>query len=199
MGGLTEPSLDEASQTAIRNASAKAMNLAITSITYLGATFSEQPIVEEDIFGNTERRRLQTYEANAITKTAVPLGTTGYDNATALYNQLTKSLDKSVSDGSFTSNMQKAAVSLGSTQLENAEATGVTNSALILLVPPSNEESKKNNDDDEDELNGGEIAGIVIGVIAFVALLAGGVWYVMYRDSSNKEAYMVDENIEIDL
>ena len=181
------------------NATAESMGLAITSVTYLGATFQledRRRLVEgrnED--GRVTRFLQDTYSASAVTKTAVPLDTTGAANATELYSQLTSALDEAVSSGSFTQKMNTAAKSLGATVLETAEATGVVNSVLLLLEPsPAEEDNNKGGKgpDDIDDLTDAAIAGIVIGSVGFVLLCVLGIWYIFNYDSSNSQAFYVN-------
>lgn len=187
MGGLTEPELDEAAQLTIRNTSATVMGIAITSVSFEGATFTVE--VDRRMLGvesadGVTRRLQDTFSANAITKVSVPLGTTDAANVTELYDQLTSDLTTAVEDGSFTRTMNSVATSLGATVLATAEADGVINSVLIVLEPSDGDGGKKKKDEDDDGLTDGAIAGIVIGCVVILLLIAGGVWYIVNYDNS---------------
>jgi len=188
MGGLTEPELDEAAQLTIRNTSATIMNIAITSVSFEGATFTvevdDRRMLEVETTDGVTRRLQDTYAANAITKVSVPLGTTDAANATELYNQLTSDLTKAVEDGTFTTRMNSVANSLGATVLATAQADGVVNSVLILFDPSDEDGGSKKKIDDDDGLTGGAIAGLVIGCVVIVLLIVGGVWYIFNYDNS---------------
>lgn len=204
MRGLTAPFLDAASQQAIVEATARTMGVATTSVSFVGAVFTNETrrVLLEDNRFDLEA----TFTADAETRTEVPLDTTGYDNADDAYNALTTALVDGVNDGSFTSNLDTAAATLNATAVEDATVTGVANSQLIVREPivddDNGDDNKTNNDDEQPQLNDGEIAGVIIAVVVFLAIVAGAVWYFLSREEaekSRKEAFNVDTEIEIDL
>ncbi len=53
------------------------------------------------------------------------------------------------------------------------------NVSVDLYDPTEDDDQDGKNNDSDDELSGGAIAGIVIGVLFFVAIFSGVVFYVM--------------------
>jgi len=124
--------------------------------------------------GSAKTVRIMSYSVIAVTQTSQLLqpGT----NATALYLSLNQQLSNAVADNSFTNSLQSAAKSYGATVTANADATSVTSSNPVEVAPSSTSSSSSTS----NELSGGDIAGIVIGVIAFVVLVAAAAYYFMF-------------------
>lgn len=189
MGGLSEPVLDSAAQQSIVIAAATSMGVDTNTVFYVGATFSEaRRALRQDV------SLLATYNAVATTKVDIPLDSTGYTNATALWVSLTTALDEAVALGTFTTTMQQAAESLDATVLFSADATGVQNSAPTVDVPPEPTDDDHEDDDDGGVVNGGgggsgglaggAIAGIVIAVLVGAALVGALFYYVKTKGVS---------------
>lgn len=205
LGGLTEPVMDSSSQQAVVDATAQSMGVSANTVSFVGATFT--PSARRALRASARASQISLfatlYDAVATTKVDLPIDTMGTTNATELYLSLTKALTDAVSDGSFTSNLQSAAVALNATVLASADATGVTNSAPTVnndvYVPAS--------DDEGDSLSGGAIAGIVIGVLVGVALLGALVYYFAFAGGSgggkgaqtHQEVFSTRSHIEIAL
>jgi hypothetical protein len=199
MGGVSTPELDENAQLSLITATAESMGITPDTVSYVGgvATAENRRLMDQRMRGislfTTSWKILATTEVN------IPLSATTFTNATQLYSSLTQSLDAAVLSGAFTESLQAAALVFNSSALANAAVTNVTNSAPTvnndLQYPPSGGE--------DDELNGGEIAGIVIGCFVFVALIAAGVYYCMFvrpkTEGGGFEVFASNADVEISL
>ena len=168
LAGVTTSTLDLASQQALINVTASSMKVSINSVSYLGST----------MVSSTGRRYLKSQKHHYLTsfvvvskmKVSVPVESSDPIAAAELYTSLTTQLNTAVTTGTFTTNLQKVSTALGATETSHASATAVSNSAPETSAPPASDGGKEG-------LSGGAIAGIVIGVLAGVAILAGGAYY----------------------
>jgi hypothetical protein len=97
-----------------------------------------------------------------------------------------------VSGTTFNDALKTASIAYGATDTVNAQATGVTSSAPVVVAIPVSS-------NDDDELSGGAIAGIVIGVLVFVALVGAGVWYLFFRPTGAEKYRANDKLVDVGL
>lgn len=114
-----------------------------------------------------------------------------YSSPEAAYNATKTALKTSVSSGAFTMTLQSIALAAGLTSLSKANSSVLVQSAATTLVtvntasPSTAPTSISNtNNNDKHHLNRGDIAGIVIGVVAFVALVVGVLYYALLQRRS---------------
>lgn len=112
----------------------------------------------------------------------------GYSSATQAYNATTSSLQASLSTDYFTTTLQQTAFSMGSTSMESVSSNTASPSDPVI-APVSG-------DDDDDGLSDGAIAGIVIGVIAFVAIVSGAVYWYLNKQTSGEDAPLRRTDVE---
>ena len=140
-----------------------------------------------------------SYNAHVVMKTSVPLATTGAVNATELYESLTIALTRAVDDGSFTQQLNNVAISSAATNLVGAVATAVAFSDVFVVVFDGDEGTKDGVSDTgggtDTLLKGGDIIGIVAGVLVLLVFVVACVWCYMFADRSNGR--VVDANQEL--
>jgi hypothetical protein len=197
MGGVSTPELDANAQLSLITATAESMGITPDTVTYLGgvATAENRRLMNQRIRGIS--LFTTSWSILASTQVNIPLSATTFTNATQLYTQLTTSLVAAVTSGAFTESLQAAALLYNSSALANAAVTNVTSSAPSvnndLQYPPSG----------DDDLNAGEIAGIVIGCFVFVALIAAGVYYFLFvrakAEGGGLEVFTSNADVEISL
>lgn len=92
--------------------------------------------------------------------------TVSVNTGTQSYDALTGQLQSAISKGQFNGYLQSMSAQTGATGFASATSDSVsTNNDLA------------SDDSDDDSLSDGAIAGIVIGAVAFVALVAVGLWF----------------------
>ena len=166
--GVTTSTLDLASQQALVNVTASSMKVSISSVSYVGSS----------MVSSTGRRYLKSQKHQYLTsfvvvskmKVSVPVESSDPSASNDLYTSLTSQLNTAVTSGTFTTNLQKVSTALGATETSHASATAVSNSAPETSAPPASDGGK-------ERLSGGAIAGIVIGALAGLAILAGAAYY----------------------
>lgn len=138
-------------------------------------------IINLMVTANSNRVRSQAATTSTSFTTSTTASTTSsilvaYEvyvhDASQSYASLSLQLNTAVSSGYFTANLQTYGGILGATELENATSTSVTTTNLLA----SNTGGGRGSSDD---LSGGEIAGVVIGSLAGVVLIALLVYCVM--------------------
>jgi hypothetical protein len=138
-----------------------------------------------------------TYRVSSVTQVSVLLTTSTPEAAAELYAALTTMLVDAVTTGAFTESLHAAAILYNATDVQSAVANNVTSSAPIVQA------SIQVTPDDNNDLNGGEIAGIVIGCFVFVALVMAGLYYwVFVRSKATYEGTQVfapNADVEITL
>ena len=129
MNDVSGSMLDANSQRALVNVTAWSMKVTENTITY-----------KKGIIRASNRRNLRSavtlfttsYSILAITQANVPLSSTGYTNPISLYNSMTSSITQAVNSGAFTKQLQQVSTLFNATQIEKANVTHVSNSALII-------------------------------------------------------------------
>lgn len=192
MGGIPTPELDTNSQLALIDVTATTMGITKDTVFYVRG------------YPTAENRRLTlrtgvslfttSYSIKAETQVNIPLSATGSTNATALYLQLTQSLDAAVEDGSFTTALQTASLLYNATSLANVDVTGVSNSQPSvnndLQYPPES----------DDSLSAGAITGIVLGAVVGFALIAALFYYFCYiRESAETEKQYFESRRDVEI
>ncbi|KAJ1429650.1 hypothetical protein B484DRAFT_430848, partial [Ochromonadaceae sp. CCMP2298] len=182
LGGSTDRTLNAAGQASVLNATAESMGIPLDSVTYVGDTaVAENRRLEGlDEHEHNLRRLTTSWTVIATTKVEIPLGSTEYANATELYDSLVSMLDTAVSSGAFTTQLVKAATSLGATSLASVNVTSVFSGAVSVDNTLHTEGDKSDN-----LLTGGEIAGITIGCAVFVALCCAALFYFFFMGERN--------------
>lgn len=166
LDGLASPTLSYQDQLSVINATARSMGVDSNSVEFLS-------------YHVVSRRRLgmffaqtQTYSVVAVTKTSVLVTSGSSSDAYTTYSTL---LSNAVTSDTFTTYLQSASVTYGSTNLANADATGVVSVPDEVSYPGS----------DDDGLTDGQIAGIVIGTVFGFFIIVGLVYYFFFSGSSN--------------
>eukprot|EP01040_Poterioochromonas_malhamensis_P004257 gene4257-4560_t len=118
---------------------------------------------------------------------------TGGADPTALYQTLTTQLTKAVTSNNFTAVLQTVSKSLGANATATAQVTKLVNTAPVIDYSPQQAPTyspTNGPNDDDNALNGGEIAGIVIGAtFGFVLLVGLFLW--MKANSAAKATLIV--------
>lgn len=119
---------------------------------------------------------------------------TGGADPTALYQSLTTQLTKAVASNNFTAVLQTVSKSLGANATATAQVTKLVNTAPVIDYSPQQaptySPTNGPNNNDDNALNGGEIAGIVIGAtFGFVLLVGLFLW--MKANSAAKATLIV--------
>jgi hypothetical protein len=141
MNDISNSILDVNSQRALINVTAWSMKVTENTITY-----------KKGISISSRRGNLRSvvtlfttvYSIVATTQANVPLSSTSYSNPKLLYNSMTTSLIQSVKSGAFTKQLQEISILFNASQIEKANVTYVSNSALnvndIIYVSPTSVE-----------------------------------------------------------
>jgi hypothetical protein len=201
MGGVATPTLDESGRKSVVTATAESMDLDDNSVTYVSDTSTAE---NRRLMSSTDARLrgvslfTTTYRVSSVTQVSVLLTSSTPAEAAELYAALTTKLVDAVTSGAFTESLHAAAILYNATDVQSAVATNVTSSAPI--VQASIQVTPDNSDND---LNGGEIAGIVIGCFVFAALVMAGLYYCMFvRSKATYEGTQVfapNADVEITL
>lgn len=142
-----------------------------------------------------------TYSVDAVTQVNIPLSATSFTNATDLYHSLSTMLEEAVNSGAFTDTLRNASLLYNATAVADAAVTDVTISAPLVVNPAGSDDDHQVSEDDDD-LNAGEIAGVVIGCFVFLALIAAGVYYWLFvrqKEFEAREVFAHNSEVEISL
>lgn len=116
--------------------------------------------------------------------------TAGYSSASQAYNATTAALLTDLSSGVFTSTLRSTAFSLGASSLTNASSTSAV-PAEPMVGPVDGTDG---GDDDDEGLGPGAIAGVVIGAIALLAIIAAAC-YCFCKSPSQEEIVTVTATV----
>jgi hypothetical protein len=185
LGGLTSPTLDADSQAAVVSATALSMGIDSSNVVYVNSLVISSAAVHlvdgalhhgaarlgkdvsatRSLRAGTDKQTQAVYTVKAITRTTIALASTTYTSTDALYSGLTTAFATAVNDGSYAAILQNSGVA----ELAAVTASDPASSPATVIEPPSS--GGKNG------LSGGAIAGIVIGTLAGVAIIAGLYYY----------------------
>lgn len=116
-----------------------------------------------------------------VLTTRVGVGDKSPAEIEALYDQLTSSLNASISQGTFVETLVAAGSSLGA-NLSSARVIKISTGSLTKTLPPPAPVTGQHN---RNTLNGGEIAGIVIACVVVIAALFGVVIWCRSRNDKD--------------
>jgi len=126
LNGLSEPILDDKSQTALINTIAYSTNISSKFVFLKSQTYTSNrkllPI-----------KLLSTYDVSAITEIIIPLIGKYNINPTTLYSNLVTNLKNSLDSGNFATYLHSESVLLGSTSLLNVSINNYVVSQLTLI------------------------------------------------------------------
>jgi hypothetical protein len=97
-------------------------------------------------------------------------------SADAAYNKLISNLNTSITTGAFTTTILNLAFDLGNTVMSTTTGAVLVGSSDFEVVEVTEDKSSGS-----DGLDGGAIAGIVIGVVAFVAIVGALVYFFVFK------------------
>jgi hypothetical protein len=186
LGGLTAPTLDIDSQIAVVSATALSMGIPSSNVEYLNSLVVSTSAVEllkagphhgaaraskaassaRNLRANSGKQTEAVYTVVAITRTKIALSATTFTSTDALYTGLTTAFATAVDDGTYATTLQDSGVA----ELAVVTASDPESSPPIIIEPPSS-------GGDDKGLSAGAIAGIVIGVLAGVAIIAAACYY----------------------
>jgi hypothetical protein len=124
-----------------------------------------------------------TYSVVAITFTRVALSDTTYTDPSSLYDGLTSSLQNSVTTGVYSTVLRENAAALNATTVEAAQATGTESSPPTVVSADTSGGGGSNN----PLQNGGVLAGVVVGIVIFVALVCTALAYLIRGKLGTKQ------------
>lgn len=164
---------------------------------------------DEVAFGGSvvvRRRRLQsTFNIEVILTTTVNLvdylDQFADGDAEAAFASFSQALSNAASSGSFTQRLREVSQQIGATITLNAETQEVVFSEPIIIKPPTPAPTFRPGDSNSDSLNDGEIAGIVVGSIFFLAIVIVLLYaYLTRKKADEKKVYVIDQvGMEIDM
>ena len=183
ISGFARKKLDTASELAIIDATASAMDITASDISLSAFT------TESSSAQRLRKRRLAGYDVAIYLGVSVSMhGFSLYDSPEALYTALESSLTSSVKSGSYDSLLRKAATSRGSTSLAGASCyrTEVYGLSVTSL-----------DDSASSPLASSVIAGIVAGVVAFATIILFIIWYCYFRPPTKVAVYDVTKDTPV--
>jgi hypothetical protein len=121
------------------------------------------------------RTRVNVQDHRALQSDSIAVTYTILTVSQLTSQQLFAQLNNNVNDGTFTILLRNAAVNNNALSLTDASSDSTTN------LTPENTDSQS----DGDELSDGAIAGIVIGGVVFLVLVAIVAWYFCARKSDS--------------
>jgi hypothetical protein len=135
--------------------------------------------VSPDQSQSLRRRLIIKYDMIVKTQTVIPTTDIGTSDPIAFYQQITEALETAVQTGTFSETLRVVAKALGANNTANANATAISSSNPTLIegyTPPT---------DDDTFWTPANISGIVIGAVAFIALIcAGSYFYLHWKQST---------------
>jgi len=106
----------------------------------------------------------------------------GSSDPTAVYNSMVNSLSTAITSGNYSTALQMNAAGMGSATLAGADVTSfsVSNFTTATVVAPSS----GSDSDSSDDVPVGLIVGVVVGVTAFLVIVAVAVFYLFFKEQS---------------
>lgn len=203
MGGSLTATLGLNDQKALLNTTAWSMGVSVNTLTFLGSTATaENRRTLKAASGASRSLRSSgmslfttSWTIKAATQLNIPVDSTTYTDANALYAQLTQKLSDAVTSGSFTEQLQIVALLL------EADALQVVSVDQVDSSPAAVNDFTPGGSGSNDDLSDGAIAGIVIGSVVGAALIAAALYYFCFlREGASKhEAFQSNSDVEISL
>lgn len=180
LSNVGTPTVSSNGHMAVTNATATSMGITDAAVKYMNdhSTTARRALRERarKTGKPLDLGLLAGYELLATTNTSLTLSSTSYGDVDEMYTGLTDKLKEAITSGAFSAVLQRNAILFDAPELNYAEGTGViVNDPVTVDASP---------DSDSDELSAGAIAGIVIGAVAFVLLLAALIFFCFCRTSS---------------
>jgi len=173
ISGVTTITISINGQLAITTTAAECMEIAADFVEFLNAIATQ----------TAQRRALRAhvdllaaYDQNVLIRTKILLADTAYATTDEMYAALTQKLSDAVASGEFTNRLRANAVTFSAPELLAANGTDVTSNDPGLPGPSS---------DSDDKLSDGAIAGIVIGCVAFVVIVAFLIYFFCFHASAS--------------
>lgn len=168
--------LNSASQEAIITTNAIVMDISANSVEYIDTYLvaaAEPAAALRGLFSTAALTDDSTPVTSVIvvTRTSVPLSSTGFVNASDAYDYLVELLTTAINNGTYTTVLNGESDLLGANQTLTAQAVSVRNSGASVNSVPSS----SHDDDDSMMFTKSEQIGVLVALIVIGLCVVGGV------------------------